>query len=178
VNWETLLKRNIAVTTGKTKTVDNPLIEDDENCKVRFDALIQKMKDFFANIDGSPYGASNFVNTYSFRTSSDGNKEIHDDEVYCIMLRWFEYVKKQYSIINPNRPLFDHINRRMSINEGYPEMSFQIKIEVPHWGGLNYSDKKTVVILTVRINDDKRINKVVIDIDLWGKFIELLRGAL
>ena len=47
MNWETLLKRNIAVTTGKTKTVDIPLIEDDEDCFERYRAFYIQIKRFF-----------------------------------------------------------------------------------------------------------------------------------
>ena len=147
MNWEILLKRNIAVTTGKTKTVDTPLIEDDENCKVRFDALIQKMKDFFADVDDSATNTSNFVNTYRFR-----NEEYNDD-VYCIMLQWFEYIKNQYS--DMNLPYYRRY-RGMG-NEKYPDISLEIKIESPGMRRIRGADK-TVVILTVRLNNDKIIN--------------------
>ena len=89
------------------------------------------------------------------------------------MLQWFEYIKNQYS--DMNLPYYRRY-RGMG-NEKYPDISLEIKIESPGMRRIRGADK-TVVILTVRLNNDKIINKVVIDLILWKEFIIFLGGAL
>jgi len=183
MNWENLLKRNIAVSTGRTKTVDIPLIEDDENCKVRYDALIEKMKDFFSNIDTTPFASSNFVNTYSFRSEPERRAKrdvIYDDDVYCVMLEWFKFIRDW---LFKSGPSYFRTYRETWWNqkfnnlwEKHPDMRFVTRLIKVDSGMIN--KERTAIELTVFLEIYQRINKVVIDFDLWEKFIEFLRGAL
>ena len=173
MNWENLLKRNIAVTTGKTKTVDIPLEEDDEDCFERYRAFIYKLKDFFGDLNDSPYGNSNFVGTY---TSLKG---LDDDELYCLLLEWFEFIRDKHPIMTlPFYRKYLGIGAKRS--EKYSNIRFEIQVLWPESEALDYNNPriKNVVVLSVLLGNDRRVNRVVVDLDLWDKFIEFLRGAL
>lgn len=171
MNWETLLKRNIAVTAGKTKTVDIPLIEDGEDCFERYRAFIYKLRgEFFANVDESPYGNSNFVSTYS------SLKKMYDDDLYCLLLEWFEFIRDEHPTMT--LPFYrNYIGIGAKRSEKYSNISFKIQVLWPEGETVHNPRIKNVVVLYVVLGD-RRVNKVVVDLDLWDKFIEFLRGAL
>lgn len=175
MNWETLLKRNIAVTAGKTKTVDIPLIEDGEDCFERYRAFIYKLRgEFFANVDESPYGNSNFVSTYS------SLKKMYDDDLYCLLLEWFEFIRDEHPTMT--LPFYrKYLNIRGKRSEKYSNIKFEIQVLWPESelfsADIRKPRVKNVVVLFVVLGD-RRLNKVIVDLDLWDKFIEFLRGAL
>ena len=172
MNWEILLKRNIAVTTGKTKTVGTPIIEDDEDCFERYRAFIYKLKDFFGNLDDSPYGNSNFVSTYTTL------KKLDDDDLYCLLLEWFEFIREEHPKMT--LPFYRKYIGKAYRSEKYSNIKFEIQVLWPERESPDYNRTprvKNVVDLFVVLGD-RRLNKIVVDLDLWDKFIEFLRGAL
>ena len=123
--WEDILK-TINVTTGKTKTVGSPLVEEDEDCERRFlylEAMIE----------------ANYLNTDSKYFDSHLHFSVKNvpDELFCRYLDFFKRLKNHKNeveqIIAGNIPL-DYMGSRDIIDE--PLMVFFLidkKLHVVLW---------------------------------------------
>ena len=135
--------------------------------------FIYKLKDFFADLDDSPYGSSNFVATYS------SLKKMYDDDLYCMLLEWFEFIRDEHPTMGASfyGNYFGIGDKR---SEKYSNINYRIQVLWPEKETPDYNRKprqKNVVVLFVVLGD-RRVNKIVVDLDLWDKFIQFLRGAL
>ena len=131
MNWETLLKRNIAVTTGKTKTVDLPIVEDeDENCERRFWNLWENLKNHMSLFkERKPYWLNN----------NNLHKNITDKD-YCGIIEYLKELKNQ-NWINDNYEwdVGDTLNiwfiRHRYTTKKNGESKIRYAIEIYQYGG-------------------------------------------
>ena len=156
--WEDILKNiNVVKPKGKTKTVNMPIVEDDNNCEKRFNRIYDKIKNSSIEFE---YSISRSVSTW-FNNATD------DD--YCILL-WLlgEFVKKATSIDYKPPRGNDYYNQWRAV---HPNGQFDITLNNPILGSPKFrlfiAGRETAIMI-----------KIYFTLDEYRELVDIIRSEL
>lgn len=159
MKWEEVIKNQIAVTTGKTKTVDQPLVEDDDDDCVRvfselFNRLSKKAAPIFKSIPVIELSPSELLNMYSEKYWCSFREE-------CEIKGIVEFNGFTIKILSNDGQISFNF-RDLEFGYMYDKVPFSLEVEIE-----NYKEYPTNLVTSVyRLYHDSQV-KIDFSEDKW-----------